>query len=208
MRFWLLPAVIGGLITGCAASAVAQTSRAGAACGPPSARTLAIDASARVYATGGFVYGCSDRPRRITRLGRSGSCIGGLSGIERVALAGVSVAYAVHHCGVDFGFTDVLVRNLRDGTSLGTFAATEKSVGPEATNSVSSLVVSSDGAAAWIGTAQSIISTARETEVRTGHGHRRQLLDSGTQIKTGSLRLHGSRLTWRHGRATRSATLQ
>jgi hypothetical protein len=134
--------------------------------------------------------------------------VGSLSGIDRVALAGVTVAYAVHHCGVDFGFTNVLVRNLRDGTSLGTFAATEKSLGPEATNSVSSLVVRSDGAAAWIGTAESIISPARDIEVRTGHGQRRQLLDSGPQIKTGSLRLHGSRLTWRHGQATRSARLK
>jgi hypothetical protein len=188
-------------------SAVALSSRAGAGCGPAGARTTAQDRSARVYSTGGFVYGCSDRSGRITRLGPAGSCVGTGSYVGLVALAEKTVAYDVHHCGVDFGFTQVLVRRLSDGAQLGSFAATEKSLGPESTNAVSSLVVKPDGAAAWIGAGQSIISPRRDAEVRTGHGTRRKLLDSGLQIKTGSLRLHGSRLTWMHGHTTRSARL-
>jgi hypothetical protein len=34
------------------------------------------------------------------------------------------------------------------------------------------------------------------------------LLDRGVQIDAGSLRLRGSRLSWRHGQRTRSATLR
>jgi hypothetical protein len=153
------------------------------------------------------VYGCSKPSGRISRLGHSGRAVAGSTVVNRVALAGETVAYALRSFGVDSGSTAVAVRDLGTGRALGTFPGTEKSLGPESTNSVSSLVVKPGGAVAWIGIGQSIISPARDIEVRTGHGARRQLLDSGTQINPTSLRLHGSRLTWRNGRAQRSANL-
>jgi hypothetical protein len=208
MRLGPSMAAIAVVLLASGASAFGQGSGAGAACGPQGARTLAKDRGARVYETGGSVYGCATRSGRITRLGTTGDCIGGGASVNHVALAADTVAYGLHHCGVDTGFTQVLVQRLRDGARLGSFSATEKSLGPEATNFVDSLVVRADGATAWIATGQSIISPARDIEVRTGHGSHRQLLDSAPGVNTKSLRLHGSRLTWRNGGAERSAILR
>ena len=69
----------------------------------------------------------STRSGRITRLGTTGDCIGGGASVNHVALAADTVAYGLHHCGVDTGFTQVLVQRLRDGARLGSFSATEKS---------------------------------------------------------------------------------
>ena len=117
------------------------------------------------------------------------------------------MAYGDHRCGVDTGFTEVVVLRLTDGHRLASYGATEKLLGPESISSVDSLVVRPDGAAAWIGVGSSIVGHSRDVEVRAGHGQVSKLLDSGPQIQPGSLRLNGAHLTWHHGQATRSATL-
>jgi hypothetical protein len=205
VRLSPLLAVI-GLTVAVGASAPALGSSGHSVCDRPGSRTLASDAQARVFSAQQSVYGCSRPAHRITRLGSSGNCFEDAR-LSRVALAGATVAYGLQRCGVDTGFSQVVVRRLSDGTQLGSFAATEKSLGPESTNSVDSLVVRPDGAAAWIGVGSSIIGQGQDTEVRSGHGTEHKLLDSGSQIGPGSLRLHGSRLTWLHGHAGRSATL-
>ena len=203
----LRPLAAVGLLAACGGSVSALGSNQRSPCNPPGSHTLASDASARVFSAHRSVFGCSRPTGRLTRLGHSGSCLGGGSFVERVALAGEIVAYGDHRCGVDTGFSQVVVLRLTDGRRVGSFAAVEKPLGPESITSVSSLVARPDGAAAWIGVASSIVGRGRDVEVRAGHGEHRQLLDSGAQIDPGSLRLHGSRLTWRHGPATRSATL-
>jgi hypothetical protein len=195
-----------GLAVAFGASTSALGSNGRSLCQPPGSRTLARDAQARVFATQKSVFGCSGPAHRITRLGSAASCVNAAH-VSRVALAGPIVAYGLQRCGVDTGFTQVLVRRLTDGTRLGSFAATEKPLGAESFSAVSSLVVKPDGAAAWIGTGSSIIGPGQDVEVRAGHGTERELLDTGSQINPGSLRLHGSHLSWLHGPAERSATL-
>jgi len=53
----------------------------------------------------------------------------------------------------------------------------------------------------------SIIHHSRLLEVHKLDGGGSRLLDSGTGIDPRSLRLHGSALTWRDAKQTRSATL-
>lgn len=196
-----------GLLAAWGGSVSALGSAGRSLCNPPGSRTLASDTHARVFAAHKSIFGCSRPARRVTRLGRAGSCLGGESFVERVALAGETVAYGDHRCGVDTGFTEVVVLRLTDGHRLVSYAATEQPLGPESISSVGSLVLTPGGAAAWIGVGSSIVGHTRDVEVRAGHGHASRLLDSGPQIQPGSLRLNGSHLTWHHGQTTRSATL-
>lgn len=174
-------------------------------CGPATARTLAADAVARVYMLADTVYGCSVRGGRTFKLGQHTTCIG-TSRADPVTVAGPYAAYGLATCGVDTGFTEVVVRNLADGTRLRAAPATSPP-GPESYQSVDSLVLSSDGAVAWIGTGSSIVGKHSLTEVRRADRAGDVLLDSGAAVGTRSLRLRHSRLTWKHGSTTRSATL-
>jgi hypothetical protein len=65
-------------------------------------------------------------------------------------------------------------------------------------------VLQSGGSIAWIATVQSIIGHRKNNEVHANG----KLLDSGSGIAPSSLRLVGSKLTWRDGSAIRSATLR
>ncbi len=126
-----------------------------------------------------------------------------------MALASATAAYGLERCGIDTGYTQVLVRGLDNGAQLSSFASTVKPLPAEAYSMVESLVVKRDGAVAWIASAASIVGHGQpDIEVHSGRGSNAQLLDSGPTIDAGSLRLHGSRLTWRHGGATRSAVLR
>ena len=116
-------------------------------------------------------------------------------------------AYALQRCGVDTGATLVIVRRLSDGKQLRSFAATSTGL-PEGFQSVRSLALKSDGAVAWIGLVSSVVGRRRVIEVHKADANRAAVtLDSGPAVDPGSLRLHGSRLSWTHGTATRSATL-
>jgi hypothetical protein len=125
-----------------------------------------------------------------------------------VALAGTTVAYGLETCGVDTGSSEVIVRRLTDGRTLKTVAATTGPQAPESYQLVGSVVVKRDGALAWIGVDDSFIRHSQEVEVHRVDRRGEAELDSGAAIEHGSLRLHGSTLTWRDGAATKSATLQ
>src|SRR5581483_822753 len=133
----------------CGAGSGAAPKGAAAACQPAHARTLAADRTVRVFALSGEVYGCSERTRRVTRLGRSNVCIG-TSRAGPAAVAGELAAYGLQTCGVDTGFSEVVVRRLSDGHVLRREGAITGTVGPESYGSVRSLVVRSDGGVAWI----------------------------------------------------------
>jgi hypothetical protein len=102
--------------------------------------------------------------------------------------------------------TSVVVRRLTDGTQVKELRAT-RAVGAEAFQSVGSVVVRANGAVAWIGLEHSIVGGSTAIEVHASGAGGDQVLDSGSRIDPTSLRLHGSRLSWSDGGATRHATL-
>ena len=192
------------IVAAAVAAAVGCAAPAGAAgqCHPSGARIMASDQRIDVYSLGSSVYGCVKSSGKTIRLGSSQLCIA-TTLVDRAAVGGDLTAYGAERCGVDTGSASVSVLRLSDGKQLHSFAAVIGPIGPESYQSVNSLVVKSGGAVAWIATARSIVGHGTRIEVHA-NGH---LLDSGAGIVGSSLRLRGSTLTWRHGTATRSATL-
>ena len=155
----------------------------------------------------GFVYGCSRRTALRTKLGKSRICISALL-VDPVVVAGNDVAYGAETCGVDTGNTQVIVRRLTDGKQLRAESAVTGQVGVESYEFISSMVVKPDGAVAWIAHARSLAGKGpNPIEVHAADAHGTSLLDSGPAVAPDSLRLRGSKLTWTHGGAVRSATL-
>jgi hypothetical protein len=176
------------------------------ACQPQGAHTIAADRQARAFSRGGVVYACLVRTSKLYRLGRVDTCIG-TDRAGPVVLARELVAYGLERCGIDTGFTQVIVLRLSDGKRLRAEAALTGPLGPESYVTVTALVLKADGAAAWIASGQSLGTHGRLREVNRAERAGRALLDSGLAIDPGSLRLHGSTLTWKRGRTTRSASL-
>jgi hypothetical protein len=197
------------LVLTIAAGAVALATGAGARtrmpCGPAAAQTLASSSRARVYASRGAAFGCAGDGGRSIRLGKTSNCIGS-DRVGPVAVAGEIAAYASERCGIDTGFTQVLVRNLRTGKRLSASPAVTVP-GPESFPSVDSLVARPDGAAAWIAEASSLGNHLKNVELRRIDARGQSLLDSGPAIAPRSLHLRGSTLTWRHGGKPRSSSL-
>jgi hypothetical protein len=161
---------------------------------------------AGVYSLHGSVYGCSVRTGRQTRLGSAANCIRSQY-VARAVVAGSLTAYSDEQCGVDTGSTSVIVRGLRTGRRLSDTPATTLPGRPESFSSLGSLVLRESGAVAWIVVTNSIAAHSAVSEVDRVEGGRQTRLDSGAGIVAGSLRLRGSTLSWRHGSATRTATL-
>ena len=178
---------------------------AGTRCGPASAKTLAGDSRVRVYVLHQVVYGCSVARGRSFRLGRAARALSE-SRVGPVAVAGDLAAYGLQSFGVDTTRTLVVVRRLTDGTQVKELSAT-RAVGPEAFQSIGSVAVNASGAVAWIGSEHSIVGHSSATEVLIDGAGGERVLDSGPNIDPASLRLHGSRLSWVDGGATRHATL-
>ncbi|HEY6399164.1 MAG TPA: hypothetical protein VIX82_17100 [Solirubrobacteraceae bacterium] len=190
-----------------AASASPGPSQAPAArCGAASGRTLAASPTARVYVAHGVVYGCATRTSKVYRLGSAQSCFVEPR-IGPVTLAGRIAAYAQVRCGVDTASSQVVVRDLADGKVLMSHPAISHVPGPESFESVHTIVAKRDGSIAWLAGVSSI---GRPTELVEVHRVDRQgsaLLDSGGAIAPGSLRLHGSTVTWRDRGKSRRAAL-
>lgn len=201
--------VLAGVALAISFGAVALQTGAGAnprvPCGPAAAHTLASSSQARVYSARRAAFGCAAGAGKAFRLGVTSTCIGA-DLVGPVVVAGELAAYASKRCGVDTGFTQVLVRNLRSGKRLSASVAVA-SPGPESFASVDSLVARSDGAAAWIAEASSLGTRQKNVELHRVDAHGQSLLDSGTTISPRSLRLHGRTLTWLHAGQTRSSTL-
>jgi hypothetical protein len=176
-------------------------------CGAIRAQTLASDRVARVYATAHTVYGCATGSHRSFKLGTRRSCAGTSRAGPIFVLVARLAAYGLSRCGVDTGFTQVVVRRLTDGAQLRSLPATGP-VASESFQTVNSIALRSDDAVAWIGTGSSIVGGHKLIEVHKADRTGAKLLDSGAAIDSMSLRLHGSKLTWKHGGAIRSATLQ
>jgi hypothetical protein len=200
-------AVVAGL-TVWGPSAAWGTSPGPRRCGPRAAPTIAASRQARVYAADGGVFGCSFVGGRSFRLGNTAEALH-QSRVQLVVVAGADAAYALSSFGVDTVSATVVLRRLTDGRRQEQFAATSSGL-VEGFQSVTSLALKSDGAVAWIGVANSIVAHREITEVHadaSASGSANRILDSGPGIAPQSLRLHASTLTWRHGQATRRATL-
>jgi hypothetical protein len=199
-------------LTACGSSSAASdaTSTANAhlgTCGPRHATTLASSRSARVYAVHGQVYGCAFGHRRTYLLGASARSIRE-DRVSTIAVAKTVAGYATTRFGVDTVSSAVVVRDLRSGRQLRALPAST-SIRVESFQVVESLVVKSDGAVAWISEVSSIIGRgSAQLEVQRADAGGHAVLESGRSIRTRSLRLRGSTLTWRDGSGTRSATLR
>jgi hypothetical protein len=160
-----------------------------------------------VYSAGGVAYGCAPGTAHQYRLGSARSCLSGAR-VGPVAAAGRIAAYGVARCGIDFGASKVVVRRLSDGAQLFTHAASSASSGAESYGSVGSIVVTPSAAVAWIAVNRSIVAHREQAQVMArGSSGGVRALQTSPGIVPGSLRLHGSTLTWRVGAATRSASL-
>jgi hypothetical protein len=206
VRYLALLAALCTLPSCSSSSAAPATASVHANCAPAGVRIIAVGSRAEVYSRGRTVYGCATGGGRY-RLGGSGLCVN-FHVVEAVAITGRLAAYALSRCGVDMSTTQVIVRRLSNGRQLSSDPAVTQITGPESVQSVTSVVVSSTGRAAWIGTSHSIVRHRHASQVlaRTATGLR--VLDSGSGIGRNSLRLNGTRLTWQHGSQTRSATLR
>jgi hypothetical protein len=201
----LLLAACGGAAAG---SSTASGPPGGSRCGPAGTKTLAASRLARVYSSHGVVYGCSMTGTRSYRLGDATIFRPGDPRVGQVAVAGEIAAFALTEFGIDTGSAQVTVTRLRDGKLLRSVRATTRPLGVEATQSVVSIVVKADGAVAWIGEGHSIINHHNDdVEVHAFDRQRDRLLDSGKGVDPTSLRLHGSKLTWKDSGDPRSATL-
>jgi hypothetical protein len=154
------------------------------------------------------VFGCSQHATGSIELGQTRTCIG-KPAVGPVKVKGELAAYGLRMCGVDTGQGSIVVRRLDNRRVLHDAPAVTGRLRPESYSQVASLVLKPDGAVAWIGTGNSIISHgAGATEVHAIARDRSRLLDSGSAIDSQSLRLRGSRLSWRNGGQTRTATLR
>ena len=197
-------AIVAVLPVACGSS-LAATSRTKVPCGPPGDKTLAADPVARVYQVGSKVYGCAAGSKRTYQLGAGSRSFRG-SGDGPYALAGRVVAYGESFQGVDTRTASVVVLRLSNGKQLHSDPATSHNL-VESVQSVKRLVLKADGAVAWSATDTSIIGRGTELEVNKHDGRGYSLLDSGARVDVNSLRLHGSRLSWRDGTSTRTSTL-
>lgn len=187
--------------------AAAGASAHRASCGPSRARTLAADREARVYSSGGKVYGCARGSHSSYVLGSTSNSMGE-GRVGPIALAGVDVAFGRTTSGVDVISAEVVVENLTDGRVLRDHGATAGNFGPETAQKVNSIVVKPDGSVAWIASVNSLISHRGTTQVRKSDRTSRMSLASGREIKPDSLRLDGSELSWSDGSVRKTATLR
>jgi len=177
-----------------------------AVCEPFQAHTLASDPTAVVYSLDGAAYACVRPVGPAYKLGSVRLCIGATR-VGPFALAGDVVAYGSETCGVDFSSTQAVARNLENGHILHREPATSVSL-VEQEGGLQSIVVKADGSMAWVATEQSLGNQRRLLQVRKDDRGGDALLGSSLAVLPSSLRLHGSRLTWRVAGKLRSATLR
>jgi hypothetical protein len=158
-----------------------------------------------VYEAHGAVYACLTGSRPQVKLGAAGSCLRA-NRVDQAAVQRDMVTAALTQCGVDTGQAEVEVLRLPEGRRLyGHVAITNP--GPESFSTVTGLVLTRGGTVAWLARSNSIVGHRTTTEVWAGSPHRTRLLDSGPQVQSGSLRLAGNTVSWRHGSVRRSAAL-
>jgi hypothetical protein len=206
VRWLALSAAVCALAACGSSSAATSAGTAAVNCGPSADHTVARSSQARVYAAGHSLYGCTGGANHPILLGSTTGCIRGAS-VGEVAVAGRLAAYAVRRCGVDTSSSQVVVRRLTDGRQLSARDAFHGQPGPESFQSVSAVVVSASGAAAWIVSSSSIATHKHSSEVVAATAGSLRVLDSGTGTAFGSLRLSHGTLSWTRDGVRHTAAL-
>jgi hypothetical protein len=142
-------------------------------CGPPRVRTMAASKVARVYWSGGMVYGCSIYGFGSYPL-EDVAHPSPFEGVGPVAVAGEVAGYGLSTSAVDTVSARVVVLRLSDDKVLHIEPATTGPLEAESFQTVDDVVVKPDGAAAWIGDAGSLIDHGRQdVEVNRVDGRER-----------------------------------
>lgn len=198
-------------LTGALVAALSVTgqaaSKGGHGCSPAHSTLLAATTKARVFQTRVMrdthvraTYGCLESRKRPVRFVVPDFP----TGYDQIRLAGRFVAYVAYSdCAADFcDPNNVIVQDLSNARR--SFADGRLSVA-----NVTSLVVRSNGAAAWIQTSFDDNGTSLPgySVVRAAYGQAPVVLDTGTDIDPGSLALGGSTLYWTKAGAPVSAAL-
>jgi hypothetical protein len=204
VRFSIAP-LIAVIAVALAPGATANVSARPRACAPRQAHIVMSDRQAQVYARGGTTFACARRGGARLRLGTTASCIAH-DLAQRVALRGMVVAVARETCGIDTGSTEIIVWRLGRRLPLARGPAAV-ALRPESYTTVTALLISRRGNAAWIAATHSLGAAGGQVEVRSLIDGRDIVLGSGSDIATRSLRLRGTELTWRDGGTDRSASL-
>lgn len=205
---------VAGIATVASIATAAQSERSAvtigpgpASCEPAHAHTLDRSSTAVVYALNGTAYACLTPAGTAYKLGSRTDC-NMFFYASPFALAGDDVAYGSTFCGVDSGYSQVIVRSLDSGKVLRDRPGTSRSL-VEQEGGIRSLVLKADGSVAWIATEAQLGNDAnRLLQVRKDDIGGDTLLSSSLAVLPSSLKLHGSRLTWRDAGKLRSATLR
>jgi hypothetical protein len=195
-----------------ACGGLSATAAPGRACAPVAARTVARDAAVWVYAVGSTDYACATATGQIHRLGSGARCVG-TPRVGPFALGGPYLVYGEEVCGVDAGSASVTELTVPGFHLRSRASGFPVELGPESYTRIRSIVVGASGSAAWIISGRSIIHRGPTQYgvylLRAGPGGAGVgPVDEGTGIDPGSLRLSGTRLSWRDGGRTRIATLR
>jgi hypothetical protein len=159
-------------------------------CFPPGADALAEGLESRIYRLPDRgVHACLFSTGHSRRLDDASTPVAG-----RVAIAGPYAAYASTLAGADQPGTAVLVADLRSAAAPAVVV-----IGPAAeVPAVTDLVLSRDGAVAWIAERLQDGQTIRQV-ARRRPGAALEVLGTGARTAAGSLRLRDGRLSWWDG---------
>jgi hypothetical protein len=184
-------------------------------CLPRGAQTIALDRSVRVYSLPAYVeglpttgtgsYACLLHSGATLALEPTRRRKGLLRNLQHITLAGTIVAFVDFQHGIDAGCDVIEVMDI--ATSREVLFVPEVGCSVDAgfvkSEGATDLVVNEHGTVAWIVTRSGFNHRSESIEVHSATTSGSALLDSGTGIVPGSLRLSsGGEVTWLHaGRA-------
>jgi hypothetical protein len=200
------------LVLAATAASVASALGSERNCSPAGARPVAAGRFVTVFrwARRGdpevSLWACSLASGRRTRLERNTEYRESRDRASPVIFAGDWVAYATDLAFDDANDDYTLVNALdaRTGKKRSEIASDPGSSGFSGNGEVRSIALRSNGAVAWIGRGW---ESPWHVYRLNSRGRSAGALDSGATIAPRSLRRQGARLTWKHGRRTRSGSL-
>ena len=197
-----------------AEAAPAADGDAALACAAKAGRTLVHNAAGRVYLTGGAVFACP-RGARKAYVGPQWSpevSSSGAGGVLRVALNGRRVAYSWEQnqfFGGSYAGFNVRYIGLRFDGFRRVYDGAARALGQPADPQARDFVLCAGGQLAFIAGYRSTTPSGApaEYELRLSKGRHTVLLDSGPNVRPGTLRASSGRISWTSdGSARQTAT--